>query len=190
MPRPLTARMGAALRAGAPICLLAVIDHPNGTQRYWTGIGPLDYAGGTYIGLGKFGGVAPVRYSNDVAIQELSFTLAGIPPNAMTWIAQDVRNRLADVWLAALDQYGAIVPDPYKIVSSALDYQSMAADNDGTVTLTLTARSGFYSLERALDEVHSTEDQKRTYPATDDGGDSGLDMIAELQKQEVIWQPS
>jgi hypothetical protein len=78
-----------------------------------------------------------------------------------------------------------VVPDPYPILESQLDYQSMNADEAGSVTISITARSGFYSLERALDEAWSTEEQHLLYP-----DDSGFDMISGLTNQTLNWTPS
>jgi hypothetical protein len=51
-----------------------------------------------------------------------------------------------------------------------------------TVAISITARTGFYTLERALDEAWTTEEQKLTYPT-----DSGLDLISGLQNQTIQW---
>jgi len=182
---PMTSRMVDALRSGAPICLLAMIDHPEGMQRFWTGVGPLEYDGQTWIGLGVLGSVSPVKYTAELVIQELQFSLSGVPSDMVSWLESDVRNRPADVWLAVLDQYGQIVPNPYAIITALLDYQNLQVDDQGNAAITLIARSGFYTLERALDEVHSPEDQKRTYAS-----DTGLDLIYDIRRQEVIWRPA
>lgn len=184
MARPLTARMARALRNGAPICLLGEIGHPDGIKRFWTGVGPLEYDGVTWIGLATLGSVAPVKYTAELVIQEIVFTLSGMPEDAVTWLPENVRNLPAGVWLAALEN-GAIVADPYQIISALQDYPSFKIEDDGTASISLFARAGFYTLERAVDEVHSSEDQKRIYGSTD----TGLDMIPGLQRTDVIWRP-
>ena len=185
MARPFTARMADAILARRPLALLAEIDHPLGTRRFWTGIGPLEYDGDTWTGLGTLGKIAPIKYTPDLVIQELQFEVSGIPLEDASWLSSDIRNRTAYAWLAAIDIEGRIVRDPKMIVSAVLDYPKYQAGDDGSVTIQLVARSGFYTIERALDEVHSAEDQRRQYP-----DDSGCDLIPSLQQKQVIWAPT
>ena len=184
MARPFTARMADAILARRPLALLAQIDHPLGVRYFWTGIGELEYNGVTWTGLGTLGKIAPIKYSTELAIQELQFEVSGIPLEDSEWLSNDIRNRVAYAWLAAIGIDGQIVRDPKQIVSAELDYPKYQASDDGSVNIQLIARSGFYSLERALDEVHSAEDQRRLY-----SGDSGCDLIPKLQQQQVIWAP-
>jgi hypothetical protein len=51
--------------------------------------------------------------------------------------------------------------------------------------VSIIGRSGFYTLERNIDEAWTSEDQKTLYP-----NDTGLDMIPGLQNQDVIWSPT
>lgn len=180
----MTWRMAEALRDGRPLCLLASIDHPSGLFRCWTGIGTLDYGGYEWTGTGVLGQVAPVKAVTDLAIQEVRFTMSGVTPEVIARLEYAVRKRTAQVWLAALNDQGQIIPDPYQLLDCEMDTQELKAEEDGTVTITIIARSGFYSLERAIDEVWSDQDQQRRYP-----GDTGLADLASLQNQDVIWSP-
>ena len=96
-------------------------------------------------------------------------------------LSDDVRNRAGKVWLTCIGA-GKTVIDPFQIVDSELDYQSFSADADGTVGIAITARTGFYSLARALDESWTSEEQALVYPT-----DVGLDLIPALQNQELQW---
>lgn len=177
-------RMAQALRSGVGLALLAELEHPNGMQRFWTGIGPLSYDGATWVGAGRLGNVTQVKYNSDLAIQEVMFTLSGVDSADLKWLKSDVRGGLAACWLAAI-QNGAVVSDPLQILDAELDVQSHKIEADGSATISITARSGFWSLERELDEVWSPTDQKKRFPK-----DVGLDMIPELQNQEVKWAPA
>lgn len=185
MSPPLTARMAAALRNRQALALLAEIEHPSGTARFWTGVGPLNWNGYVWTGSGALGAVTPIKRTSDLMIQELTFSLAGVDPNVAAGLNDNVRNLGGRVWLACLTPNGTVVPDPYQIVDAELDFQSLSAVDDGTVTIAITARSGFYTLERGIDEVWTTEQQKIDYP-----GDSGLDLISGLQNQDIQWTPS
>lgn len=185
MSRPFTAAMAAAVKAGRPIALLAQIDHPEGTRYYWTGVGLLDWDDQEWVGLGTLGKISPIKYSTELAIQELVFEVSGIPVEDERWLTENIRNRDAFAWLAALNKRGEIIRDPKRIVRARLDFPRYSQAEDGTVGIQLVARTGFYTLERALDEVHSAEDQRDQYP-----DDSGCDLIPSLQQPDQIWAPA
>jgi hypothetical protein len=178
----LTARMAEALKSGAPRIVLVEIDHPAGVFRCWTGIGQLSWNGQVWTGIGILGQIAPVRSTNELAIQEIVFSLSGVEPESLALLEGSVRNRTGVVWLACLDEQGLVVADPLELLTALLDYQSFSAQEDGTATVSIVARSGFYTLERALDEAWTPENQYLTYPL-----DTGLDMQPSLQNQQVNW---
>lgn len=182
MARPLTFAMAEALRNHFPLALLTLIEHPSGDAYFWTGVGSLDWNGFTWTGAGTLGTVTPVKHTNDLAIQEITFSLTGADPAIVASLDDNVRNLSGIVWLACLDEHGKVVADPYQLLDSQLDYQSSSIDDSGVATISITARSGFYTLDRALDAVWSSADQKGTYPT-----DSGMDMISLLQNQDVLW---
>ncbi len=181
MARMLTARLAAALRKRSPLALLAEIEHPDGTARFWTGVGMLEWNGYSWAGSGALGRVTPIKQTTTLAIQEIVFSLAAVDPAIVATLSDDVRNRSGKVWLACIGSGNSVI-DPFQIVDSELDYQSFSADADGKVGIAITARSGFYTLVRALDESWTSEEQYLVYPT-----DSGLDLISSLQNQELQW---
>jgi hypothetical protein len=174
--------MAQALRSKKPLALIAEIDHPDGPARLWTGIGLLNWNGFTWTGSGALGSIAPIKHTSDLVIQEINFGLAGVDPAIVATLNDNVRNRAGKVWLACLGPGNSVIRDPFQIVDAQLDYQSFSAASDGTVAISITARTGFYTLERALDEAWTTEEQKLIYPT-----DSGLDLISGLQNQTLQW---
>jgi hypothetical protein len=185
MAPPLTSRMADALRKRKPLALLAEIDHPSGAVRFWTGVGKLSWNGYTWTGSGTLGSVAPITHTTDLVIQEINFGLAGVDPAIVATLGDNVRNLSGKVWLACLGSGNSVVKDPYQIVDAQLDYQSFSAAADGTVAISITARTGFYTLDRALDEAWTSEEQHILYPT-----DSGLDLISGLQNQTLQWSKS
>jgi hypothetical protein len=184
MARPMTFQMSEHLRKRGALALLASIEHPDGTGYFWTGIGPLPWNGQTWTGSSVLGTVTPIKHTSDLVIQEIQFQLAGVNQKVASQLDDNVRNKSGQVWLAGINR-GSVVPDPYRIVNAQLDYQSLDAGDDGSVILSITARTGFYTLERAMDEVWSAEDQRLLYP-----NDSGCDLIPALQNQDIQWTPT
>lgn len=183
MSRPLTLRMAQALKAGATLIVLAEINHPDGPGRFWTGIGQLVWNGTTFFGSGRLGTISAVKQTSDVSIQEISFALVGVDSDIAADLESTVRNHAGKAWLACLNDKEQVIPDPYQFVDSELDYQTLTAGEDGQVMIAITARMGFYTLERGVNEGWTPENQKRLYP-----DDSGLDMIPGLQNQDVQWK--
>lgn len=177
--------MADALRKRRPLALIAEIDHPSGPARFWTGIGLLSWNGNTWTGTGTLGSVAPIKNTSDLIVQEINFGLAGVDPTIVATLGDNVRNLSGKVWLACLGSGNAVILDPFQIVDAQLDYQSFSAAADGTVAISITARTGFYTLDRALDEAWTTEEQQILYPT-----DSGLDLISGLQNQTLQWTQS
>lgn len=185
MARPMSYRMALAIKSRAALFLMAEIEHPDGTARLWSGVGTLEWDGYEWTGSGVLGSISPIKHTSEIAIQEIRFTLTGADPDIVAQLSDDVRNRAGRAWLACLDDRGQVVPDPMQIVDAQLDFQSQQIGDDGMTTISITARTGFYTLERALDDAWTSEDQRSKYPA-----DSGLDMISSLQNQELQWGPA
>ena len=179
----LTYEMARAIRDRWPLCLLAEIDHPSGVFPAWPGVGDLEYRGRTWKGLGILGVISPIKSATDLAIQEVRFALSGVSQESLALLNPAVRNRPAQAWLASKNQRtGSIVRDPYQILDCEMDTQDFSVGEDGMATVYIIARSGFYTLERAVDEVWSDQDQQRRFP-----GDIGLRDLATLQNKETHW---
>lgn len=184
MPPPMTYRMAEHLRRRRPIALLAEIEHPDGAGRFWSGIGQLAWRGQTWTGSGMLGKITPIKQTSAIAVQEIQFQMSGVDAETASKLNDNVRNLSGKAWLAGIWKR-EVVPDPYLILQSQLDYQQYDVDEDGNAVLTITARSGFYTLERNIDEAWTTEEQKKLYP-----NDTGLDLIPGLQNQDIIWSPT
>jgi hypothetical protein len=181
--RPLTMRMALALKAGAPRVVFAEIGHPSGTGRFWTGIGSKTWNGEAWSGSGQMGGVAPVKATSELAIQEIVFWMAGVDQDVVNRLNGSVRNYTATAWLACLDNQDNVVADPYQLLTAVLDYQQFKAQDDGTFIVNVIARTGFVSLERAIEEAWTPENQHALYP-----GDTGLDLVPTLQNKEILFE--
>lgn len=169
---------------GRPRVVFVKIEHPSGTGYFCSGLGSRSWDGHTWSGVGNLGTISPVKHSSEIAIQDIAFTISGVDAALIAKLADDVRNRAGLAWLACLDEVDQVVRDPYQLVDSELDYQVFETKDDGTATITIIAHSGFYTLDRGVEEAWTPENQKLTYPL-----DTGMDMIPSLQKQDLLWTP-
>lgn len=179
----LTARMREALEAKRPLILLVEIDHPDGLVYVWSRQGDLSYDGKVWKGLGILGRISPMGTTANVLIKEVVFNLAGVPAESLAFLSDNIRNRIARVWIGALENKRKVIADPIQIMEARLDYQDFSVEDDKTATVKLHGQVGFWTLERAIDIVWSPEEQKRTYPL-----DTGLDLIPSLATKEVVWR--
>jgi len=65
--------------------------------------------------------------------------------------------------------------------SGRMDTMSIK-DSGDTANISLTAESRLIDLERSRERRYTSEDQKIDYP-----NDKGLEFIADLQNQEIVW---
>lgn len=177
--------MADALSQHRPLALFAKIEHPSGYVYFWTGLGTIDWDGHTWTGIGNFGGVAPIKYTSNLGIQEVVFSVDGVDATIAGTLNDNVRNKNGTVWLACIGERGNVIADPYQLLSAELDYQQLSVNEEGVASISIIGRTGFYTLERAIDEVWSTEDQQTTFPT-----DVGMDLISELQNKDIIWTPT
>jgi hypothetical protein len=180
----MTARMAAAMQDDSPRGFFVAIDHPDGTGYFHSGVGSIDWNGHMWAGVGTFGKITPIKHTSDIAVQDITFSISGVDTAIVEGLSDDVLNRNGSVWLYCLNYDGTIIPDPYKLIDSSLDYQTFKVDSDGTCTVEITAHAGFYTLARAIEEAWTPENQKSVYP-----DDTGMDMIPTLVNSNLQWTP-
>ena len=176
--------MAAALQDGAPRGLFVAIQHPSGTGYFATGIGSRTWNGQTWAGTGKFGSITPIKHTSDIAIQDITFSISGVDPMVLAGLSDAVENLNGSVWLYCLASDNSVVPDPYQLISSELDYQTFVIDETGMATVSIVAHSGFYTLSRAIEEAWTPQNQGDLFPT-----DTGLNMVPVLQNQKIQWTP-
>jgi hypothetical protein len=177
--------MATALQDGYPRGLFVSIEHPDGTGYFCSGVGTRQWNGQTWSGTGKFGGITPIKHSSEIAVQDITFSLSGIPGSVVAGLNDNIQNLAGEVWLFCLGSDESIVRDPYQLIDSVLDYQTFTIDGNGTATIAVTAHSGFYTLARGIEEAWTSENQKQTFPT-----DTGLDMISSLVNANLLWTPT
>lgn len=185
MTRLLTEGMAVALREGRSRGLFVAIEHPSGTGYFCTGIGSRSWNGQTWTGTGRLGSISPIKHSSEIAVQDIAFTISGVDPTIVAQLDDVVRNLNGSGWLACFDEADQVIRDPYQLIDCELDYQTFQADEDGTMTVQIIAHSGFYTLDRGVEEAWTPENQKLAFPT-----DTGLDMIPGLQHQDIQWTPA
>lgn len=181
MSRMIEPKMREAMLRGAAPVLLAEIGHPDGTGYFWTGVGEIEWNGHTWTGAGSLGNVSPITFSTELSVRDITFGVRGVSSDDAARLGSEVIGLVGNVWLACVDG-GKIVGTPAQVIESTLDYQALDVSEEGAVTLAVIGKGGFYTLERALNEVWSSTSQKRIYAS-----DTGLDLIETLRDKELQW---
>jgi hypothetical protein len=177
--------MARALLDGRPYGVFVAIEHPSGTGYFHTGVGTRTWNGHSWTGAGTLGSIAPVTHSTTIAVQDIVFAINGVDSSLIAQLNDVLYNRNGSAWLACFDENDRVIPDPYQIVNATLDFQTFKIAPDGTASIEITAHTGFYTLDRSVDEAWTPQNQRLTYPL-----DSGLDMIPSLVNQDLTWSPS
>lgn len=184
--RQLSAATKAALRRSHRIVAVFVrIGHPSGEGRFWSGLGPIEWGGHTWIGAGHIGSIDPVESSSAIEINEIRYTMTKLPPDVVAQLSREIKGYTASLWLGFLTIEGTLVDDPILILDSDLDYQSFAIAEDGSASLQVVSQHGFWRVEEPSDIKWSPEEHKLVHP-----GDAGLDLLPSLVNKVVAWTRS
>lgn len=181
--------MRDAARARRPLVTLVWIDHPDGEVFLWSGVGTLDYDGHEWRGAGLLGTIETVPRTSELRIDEVRLRLSGVQPETLSTTTLEVRNRLARVWIAALDDANRVVGVPILQDEILLDYGTDSLAEDGTITLTLVGNTGFWTLERSTENAWSAEEAISRFGRTTAGTpvETGYDFITSLRVKDTKW---
>jgi hypothetical protein len=184
MARDLTASMISATTANVvAAALLFKAEFDSGDLCAWTGYGDLTFGGDTYQGVGDLGGVDNVEETMDIRANGATVTLSGIPSSLLAIaLAEPYQGRPATLYLAALNlTTGALIADPYPILSGRMDVMSIEEGAD-TATISLTVENNLIELTRSKERRYTHEDQQIDFP-----GDLGLEYVAGIQEKPLNW---
>lgn len=166
-----------------PIGLVEIgTDDPALPIRAWTGLGDLSWNGAVFKGTGILGKVSQLEETGDLKASGIVFELSGVPAELLSVSLQGMRQgRDARIWIAALDDAGRFVGEPY-LLSRALTDVPEIEDNGETVTLRISAENRLIDLERPRVRRFTDQDQRLTDPT-----DRGFEYIAGMQDEQFIW---
>lgn len=154
----------------------------SGTGRWWTGVGDLSWNGETWVGLGSLVGLSELGESVETKAEGFTVTLSGQDPDLLALALSACRQGASGkIWLGALDESGAVIPDPYLLRQGWLDVPS-GQDGGDTATISVSYEDELIDLERPRDFRYTTETQRLFYP-----DDKGFDFVPSLQDAVDVW---
>lgn len=183
--RPLTEEMREAVMA--PLVRPAFFyfaDFPTGAVRLWSGLGSIEWQGETWVGCGDLLAIEEVTETTDSAQHGLRARFSGIPSSVFSPVMMgDYVGRDAKFWLAAFDENGALISEPYLLFSGEMDSDTINDDGSSCV-ITITIQSDLSDHLKARIGRYTHEDQQTRYP---DSGDRGFEFVAALQTANIEW---
>ena len=179
-PRLSPQAAAAATAAVATPVILVDLDFTSGPFRAWTGLGPLDWAGLTFEGVGSLGAVGDVEETTELRAVRLTLTLSPVPQEVVdiALAERSFRLRTALLWGALLDAQGAFVADPFPLWAGLMD--TMAVVDGAEPRVSLSCESRLVDLERAEVRRYTDADQQAEYP-----GDRFFEFVPALEEAEI-----
>ncbi len=151
------------------------------TLRLWTGFGPIEWAGKTYLGNGWLYEPSAIREAVDGIASGLTVTIAAIPTSmislALTECQQSGIGRLHS---AFFNEAGTLLDVDTDFVGS-LD-KVILDEDESTSLLKLTYESRHMRTRSSRERRWNNESQKADYPE-----DRGFEYGPYLQQQRLYW---
>ncbi len=179
--RNLDAPMVTAIKSGLVIpAFLGVIGFRSTTQHVWTGVGPLPYAGNTYLGLGSLVGVGSIKEGIDIRADGTSVSLSGIDAS---WYDEC----MADILIGAPASIsfgvmgGGQLLSCYQLFAGQVDQPSVSTGPDD-ITISLALENKMVNLQRPNSRRYTSADQRMLFP-----NDCGFGWVEILNDVALVW---
>lgn len=184
MARDLTAGMATEVAAASltPILLVEFL-FDSGPLRLWSGYRDLPWNSVTWTGNGDLLAVSEVVETAETTAQGMTFTLSGVNAAILSLVeGEDCQNRVARLYLGALDSGGAVIADPYEARRLLMSHMEDVDDGAG-VTVVLFCEDVLADFERPVERRYTNQDQHLDYP-----DDDFFEFVPDLQEREIVGE--
>ncbi len=162
--------------------LLIKGEFDSGNLNLWTGLGELFWNGEVYNGSGEILKISKIEETTELKATGVTFTLSGVEPDLISLaLNEPYQGRAASLYIAAVDESGILVPDPFLMFEAEMDVMNISDDVDDPV-ITLSVENILVSLRRVIKRFWTKEDQALEFP-----DDQAFDLIPSLQEKEIIF---
>lgn len=182
MTRTVTSAVDSALAAdNVPLLVLVELDFSSGFLRLNNSGVSFDWNGYTWTGIGKLGGIEPVKETADLQALGVAMHILGIDPAIIAIaLGTQYQGRSCKLWAAPLTAAHAIIVDPVLIFWGRMD--TMSIDLGETATITVNAESRLADWDRPRVRRYNHEDQQIDYP-----GDLGFEFVPQMVEKQLLW---
>lgn len=178
------ANVTAAGRQHVRPIFFAALHFDSGTLRLHNGIGPYTWGGQTWTGMGALVSVGPMRESDILSPQRVSFVLGMANQDIVNELAsQAIYERLVYGYVGFLDDRGNLVADPDLRWSGYMDTSEIIQGANPMVVL--HCESELIREFQANGAMFTDEDQQERY-----SGDTGFEYMDQMALgPRVQWGP-
>jgi hypothetical protein len=182
MPRSMTTAMEAAVVADVVRPVYAVeLDFGSGWVRANSTPYTLTINGSSSLGIGTFGGIAPIEETGELSAYQMALQLYGVPRDLIgIALAEHYQGRTARIFFGAMNESHAVIADPVLFFAGRMDAMKIDLGETATVTLTVENRLADWDRERV--RRYTSEDQAAVYP-----GDKFFDYVPKMQDITLKW---
>ena len=169
---------------------MALVETGNGDVAVWSGIGDIvsSVSGSsiTYIGVGEFAMISPMKESQDLAARGINLSLSGIPSALLSILLGDVeQGRSVSVFMGFFNESTrTTINNEFELFNGIVDIPSVSETGD-TATIAISAENRLIDLGKVRVRRYTQEDQ-----AWDDVTDLGFEFVPSLQDKEILFGSS
>ena len=169
MSRNMTPAAAAQTTATQIRCaLFAELHFASSIEYVWSGVGPIEWNGKTWLGLGMLGQVGVITEDTQLNAQTFTISLSAIDNTLLQEALSEIKQRLpVKFWVAFFDEAGNVVPDPTLCYAGGMD-QSSIEQGPETSTISISVENRLSDLQRRKERRFTDRDQRLQYP--DDTG--------------------
>jgi hypothetical protein len=183
LSRSLTAALADELaKDGIRPCLFLEGQFTSGFLRVWSGLGPVNWNGYQWLGIGTLGTISPMAESADVKANGVTISLNGIPNDLIAKMLNEVRQGYpVKIWFGCLDSVGNVIADPYQAFGGRMDVPTID-EGATTSTISISVENRLIDLQKPRERRYTHEDQQISYP-----GDLGFQYVPQIQDWNGTW---
>jgi hypothetical protein len=182
MSRTLTAGVQSAIVQSQLTALMFVeLDFASGFLRVTTAGYDVTWNGYTWTGVGLLGSVEAITEDTALQANGIKLGLSGVDTAIISIALQEsYQGRAAKIWLAFVNDAGAIVADPLLIFVGRMD--TMTVQDGETATVLLQLENDLAAWDRPRVRRFTDADQQAEYP-----GDLGMQFVTEVAQRTITW---
>lgn len=164
------------------LAFFAELHFASSVEYVWTGVGPIDWNGHTWLGMGNLGQIGVVTEDSQLNAQTFSLTLSGIDRTLLSEALTEVRaGQPVKLSLAFFNEDGSIIEDPILVFAGRMDQPTITESAD-TASITIAVENRLADLQRRVERRFTDRDQKLSYP-----DDNGFRFISWMMDWNGAW---
>lgn len=139
------------------------------------------FDGDTYLGAGSLGNVSQAVESSGLDPAEYEITFSGVNDTVLSAAAtEDYLNKHAIVHVAVLDEFDAIIGEPFVWFEGLTDSVNVNYGEQSTIVVNIRDRLTDWSRRRI--SRYTDGEQQSMHP-----GDKGLEFVTEVASRDIVW---